>query len=454
MLAAMAASTAGLVPITRAFLAKFYDKYPFPPLAPEVETVLASVKEQALQVHAARPDAADSAALIAELKAPAPHKLDENLWRNREQIEEMLSCLAKGKWPKLLKTQGTPELVSVAERVKKLEAEMKQCLIKLEAFQKAQSDRIFSMVLTYMPQDFRLTYLKQYRERSEKKKQAEVDSLMANGGSIHDKFVLLWNQQMDRRRQLAQLGSASGVWKTLVKYLVGCPQVLLDFVCKINDDHGPMEEQRERYGPSLYRLTTFAVAIRVFLEIWWSAFDSEDLNRNEMLEVLEQSIKVYNFEFVRYLDFMQEVFKNSPFFITPEEAGLASEAAATQDFQETTIAAGKTYEFILPVKYVGALVAWDFRLTSGKDIGFRVEFVDESKATRHMIPYQKYEAHQGSFQSPCAGDYKLVWDNSYSRFYSKFLRFKVDEIPPVLEEAAVEGTDTSTSAEETLNSCT
>jgi hypothetical protein len=28
-----------------------------------------------------------------------------------------------------------------------------------------------------------------------------------------------------RRRQLAQLGSASGVWKTLVKYLVGCPQV-------------------------------------------------------------------------------------------------------------------------------------------------------------------------------------------------------------------------------------
>ena len=44
-----------------------------------------------------------------------------------------------------LKTQGTPELVSVAERVTKLEAEMKQCLIKLEAFQKAQSDRIFSM---------------------------------------------------------------------------------------------------------------------------------------------------------------------------------------------------------------------------------------------------------------------------------------------------------------------
>jgi hypothetical protein len=30
-----------------------------------------------------------------------------------------------------------------------------------------------------------------------------------------------------RRRQLAQLGSATGVYKTLVKYLVGVPEVWL-----------------------------------------------------------------------------------------------------------------------------------------------------------------------------------------------------------------------------------
>jgi len=56
-----------------------------------------------------------------------------------------------------------------------------------------------------------------------------------------------------------------------------------------------------------------------------------------------------------------------------------------------------------------------------------------------MIPYQKYESHQGSFQSPCVGNYKLIWDNSYSNFYRKYLRYKVDEIPPVLEESAGEG---------------
>ena len=44
-----------------------------------------------------------------------------------------------------LKTQGTPELESVAERLRKLEADLKQCLSNLEAFQKVQSDRIFSM---------------------------------------------------------------------------------------------------------------------------------------------------------------------------------------------------------------------------------------------------------------------------------------------------------------------
>lgn len=47
----MAASTAGLVPINRAFLAKFYDKYPFAPLAPEVETLLALLREH---VHKAQ----------------------------------------------------------------------------------------------------------------------------------------------------------------------------------------------------------------------------------------------------------------------------------------------------------------------------------------------------------------------------------------------------------------
>lgn len=53
-------------------------------------------------------------------------------------------------------------------------------------------------VLTYMPQDFRSVLLRQQRERSEKRRQTEVDNLMAQGGTIHDKYGLLWKQQMER----------------------------------------------------------------------------------------------------------------------------------------------------------------------------------------------------------------------------------------------------------------
>ncbi len=60
------------------------------------------------------------------------------------------------------------------------------------------TDCWFFPVLTYMPQDFRSVLFKQQRERSEKRRQAEVDALVAAGGSIHDKYLLLWRQQMDR----------------------------------------------------------------------------------------------------------------------------------------------------------------------------------------------------------------------------------------------------------------
>jgi hypothetical protein len=50
------ASTAGLVPITRAFLSKFYDKYPFKPLVSDVSLLATACKEQALRIHAANSD--------------------------------------------------------------------------------------------------------------------------------------------------------------------------------------------------------------------------------------------------------------------------------------------------------------------------------------------------------------------------------------------------------------
>ncbi|XP_021910640.1 uncharacterized protein LOC110824353 [Carica papaya] len=67
------------------------------------------------------------------------------------------------------------------------------------------------------------------------------------------------------------------------------------------------------------------------------------------------------------------------------------------------------------------------------DIGFSVEYTDPSGRKTPVLPYGRYESDQGNFCTCMAGNYKLIWDNSYSTFFKKALRYKVDCIPPVVE---------------------
>lgn len=48
------ASTEGLVPITRTFLAKFYDSYPFDPLVPELEKLDSELNRQSEKLASTR----------------------------------------------------------------------------------------------------------------------------------------------------------------------------------------------------------------------------------------------------------------------------------------------------------------------------------------------------------------------------------------------------------------
>ncbi|XP_058075212.1 uncharacterized protein LOC131223736 isoform X2 [Magnolia sinica] len=369
----MASSTEGLVPITRAYLARYYDKYPFPPLSDDVSrlsALLRSMSEDLLKESAATPS---ESILLHEADSPPPHKTDENLWKNREHIEEILFLLDKCQWPKLLKQHSTAEDSEIAAALGDLQVQLKNTLRMLESFQSKNADSVFNTVMTYMPQDFRGTLIRQQRERSERNRQAEVDALVSSGGSIREQYALLWRHQMGRRRQLAQLGSATGVYKTLVKYLVGVPQVLLDFIRQINDDQGPMDEQRQRYGPSLYSLTNMVLSIRLFLLLSWRRFEARKL----------------------------EVFANSPFLISAEVAG-AAETRKNDDYKETIIPAGKTYEVSLSVESVNSYIAWDFSLVQGTismDIGFTVEYISSSGETRLILPYRRYESDQDATSS-------------------------------------------------------
>ncbi|CAK8559947.1 unnamed protein product [Lathyrus sativus] len=428
------ASTEGLVPITRAFLASYYDQHPFTPLSPDVSRLSSELRSMATDLLTQHPPIHGESRLINEAESQPPHKIDENMWKNREYIEETIFLLEPSNCPQPLKQQSAPDNVEFSIMLRKLKDKLHNTLRTLESFQIKNAEHVFNTVMTYLPQDFRGTLLRQQRERSERNKQAEVDALVNSGGSIHDRYALLWKQQMDRRRQLAQLGSATGVYKTLVKYLVGVPEVLLDFTRQINDDDGPMEEQRHRYGPPLYSLTSMILYVRFFLSLSWARYGYKKLKR-EQFAVLEQAVDVYTMEFERFITFISGVFANSPFFIPADVAG-AVEVSKIDDFKEESVPAGKTFEVILSVDSVNSYIAWDFSLVQGKinmDIGFSLEFTSPTGEKTLMLPHRRYESDQGNFCTLMAGSYKLIWDNTHSTFFRKVLRYKVDCIPPVTE---------------------
>ncbi|XP_071907861.1 uncharacterized protein [Coffea arabica] len=428
------ASTEGLVPITRSFLASYYDKYMFPPLSDDVSRLSAEIRSLSGDLLKDSPPSQGETLLIRESEKQPPHKIDENLWKNREQIEEIIFLLETSNWPTSLQQQLTGEHTELVSLLSRLKEKFESIFKLLEHFQSRNSEFVFNTVMTYMPQDFRGTLIRQQRERSERNKQAEIEALVNSGGTIRDRYALLWKQQMERRRQLAQLGSATGVYKTLVKYLVGVPQVLLDFIRQINDDQGPMEEQRHRYGPPLYTLTTMVLNIRLFLLLLWGHFEAQKVQGNQ-ISVLEAAVDVYTSEFERFISFIGEVFANSPFFITAEDAG-ALEARNNDDFKEINIPAGKIYEVSLSVDSINSYIGWDFSLVQGRmnmDIGFSVEYTDAAGQKTLILPYGRYESDQGNFCTCMAGNYRLVWDNSFSAFFGKVLRYKVDCIPPVVE---------------------
>ncbi|KAL3826217.1 hypothetical protein ACJIZ3_022246 [Penstemon smallii] len=427
-------STEGLVPITRAYLASYYDKYPFEPLSTDVSRLTDQIHAMAVDLLNDSPPTQGESLLVQDAEQQPPHKVDENMWKNREQIEEIIFLLEPSHWPRALQQQLTVEDSELASVLGLLEEKFNSTLKSLEYFQSRNSEFVFNTVMTYMPQDFRGTIIRQQRERSERNKQAAIDALISSGGSIHEKYAMLWKQQMDRRRQLADLGSATGVYKTLVKYLVGVPEVLLDFIRQINDDQGPMEEQRQRYGPPLYSLTKMVHIIRLFLSLLWGRLETKKLQKHQ-ISVLEEAAAVYTSEFERFIKFIGEVFKNSPFFISADDAG-ALEARNNDDYKEISVPAGQTHEVSLTVESINSYIAWDFSLVQGKmnlDIGFSVECTDLSGRKTLILPYRRYESDQGNFCTCISGNYKLIWDNSYSTFFKKGLRYKVDCIPPVVE---------------------
>ncbi|KAM1257793.1 hypothetical protein TB2_036901 [Malus domestica] len=94
------ASTEGIVPITRAFLASYYDTYQFSPLSNDIARLSAEIRSFTADFLCHSPAAQGEERLsVSELDSEPPHKVDVNMWKNREHMEEILFLLENPHWP-------------------------------------------------------------------------------------------------------------------------------------------------------------------------------------------------------------------------------------------------------------------------------------------------------------------------------------------------------------------
>ena len=340
------------VPITREFLREFYERNPFEPgLSPRV----AAVHERRAAAVGARGSGASSRweLLRASLALPdeLPLKMDANLMMNREQSEELELLLAGIS----AEEPGAPRIDT--ERLRAMQEALQSARRSIEEFQSWQTARVTAMVNDFLPKDFRGDLVRQQKVSKDAARAKEMEALIERGGSIQEKFELLARQQLDKRKTLAGLGASTGIFRYLIVYVGGVPEVMLDFAKSINDDDGPMVEQRLAYGPIVQRLSWLINELRIlgaFLieENGVERKDDDDHDNkaegNGMVangdgngkvgeqkegetsleDVLTEGIAIYSEEAKRFVAFAQDLFERSPFFITKQQANGESDPEA------------------------------------------------------------------------------------------------------------------------------
>lgn len=346
-----------------------------------------------------------------------PKKLDHNLWKNRHACEELVHLM-----------KNPPANFASGDAASLLSEEFQDLHGFIENFQKGHTERITKLIVQYLPQDFRGTLIIQQKERSDQKRKAEVEHLVAGGCTIKEKYELLWEQQMAKRESLKALASSSGMFKAVVSFVGGIPQVLLDFLEKINDDNGPLAEQRIRYGPAFYQLTSLANGIHNLVATWWAATDPPSAEfSEELLSLLQEAAAVYGKELKRVITFMDEVFANSPFLIKPE--------GAMDDSTKLNIGAGLSYDATLSVECAGLQVGWQWKVDPGCTIDFEVHFQEDGSDEKvELAPRTRVGEATGSHVSPAVGSYLFCWDNSFTWLSSKNLEYQIVALPKAEDE--------------------
>ena len=282
-----------MVPITREYLRDFYKQYPDPTISQS--TVNAREKLQSV---------ASALSIKPENIKAIPNRMDEGMFRARCACEESIEALKSVKHANIAKICAV--LQSVADR--------------FELFQDKQRNHASNIVKSFLPQDFRGQIFQQASSRSETKNKQEINELIRRGGSIAEKFDLLWRQQWNRRETLGAVGNASGIWKIAVKVIAGVPEPLLDFAKQINVPNGPTEELRIKFAPVFYRLVEFSCEVAQFskaLQKNSAAGNTKDLD--VAIGTLAVAANELLAETRRFCELLELVVESSPFFVSENQ---------------------------------------------------------------------------------------------------------------------------------------
>lgn len=284
-----------MVPITKELLQEHYKQFPDPSLGNAVRDRSQKVRDMRLLIMKSVTAESSNQSVAAIVDEPIPTGLDNMMYTIRCACEEAAQQTAVHPNSARL----TPPFQSVANG--------------LEQFQLKQSQHVSSVISEFLPKDFRGSFFSVYRHRSEKANQQAIDDLSARGGTVREKYALLWDQQWKRRESLAMIGNASGVWKLLMRYLAGVPTPLLAFAENINSANGPTEALRSKFGTVLRQLAMVAVEMNALTAAM--EFGGTD----KAHKVLEACLLEYQKEVDSFVVLLNRVIVNSPFFVRADE---------------------------------------------------------------------------------------------------------------------------------------
>eukprot|EP00762_Andalucia_godoyi_P004327 ANDGO_05497.mRNA.1 hypothetical protein len=339
-----------------------------------------------------------------------PKKIDENFFRMRQQFE----------WISLLTKEYANQAGHPLSAVSQLAAE---CLERVHKHQEATAAAVTTQVQKLLPNDWRMSIMKKKRTQKEHKNQKDLEEMMKKPSyTLDTKYDLLWQQQMERRESLAELGNSSGIKKFLIQKVGGVPQVLLDFVKQINHAEGPMEEMRIKYGPRVYSFTKLANALHIQAAVLAST--DATLSSAVDQERIAHSMKVLHQEIHSFMDFMYNLFEKSPFFIS---AADAREASGQHPLAEHGIAAREVYDEHVEVAsddiQHGATLSVRFHVDH-KDIKFGIWLGDVEVVSSRSVDHKEGEVNV-EYKPVKAGTYIIRWDNTYSRMTSKLIHYDI-----------------------------